>query len=112
MNGQEIYLNKPGLSRGSSTEAVLVDGKQRIAAVLAFTDGEIPVFGKYRYADIEGFPRIDPAYAGFIFAINELKTRAEVLRWYLEMNTGGTVHTADELNRVRALLSEEETTHA
>ena len=36
--------------------------------------------------------------------INNLKTKKEVLTWYLEMNTGGTVHTDDELDRVRKML--------
>jgi len=40
--------------------------------------------------------------------VNNLKTKAEVLRWYLEMNTGGVVHTQDEVDKARALLEYEE----
>jgi hypothetical protein len=29
------------------------------------------------------------------------------LEWYLQLNSGGTVHTEDELARVRLLLKEE-----
>jgi hypothetical protein len=36
-----------------------------------------------------------------------LPTRAEVLRWYLAINAGGTPHTPEELARVRELLAAE-----
>ena len=39
--------------------------------------------------------------------INDLPTKEEVLRWYLEMNAGGTPHSADEINRVNSLLAHE-----
>ena len=38
--------------------------------------------------------------------INDLKTKEEVLRWYLEMNAGGTPHSNEELGRVAAMLQE------
>lgn len=41
------------------------------------------------------------------WSVNELRTRAEVLRWYLQLNSGGVVHTEEELARVRALLEAE-----
>jgi len=39
--------------------------------------------------------------------MNDLKTRAEVLQWYIEFNAGGTPHTEAEINRVRELLKKE-----
>jgi hypothetical protein len=36
--------------------------------------------------------------------VNDLKTEAEVLRWYLEINAGGTPHTEEELDKVRKML--------
>jgi hypothetical protein len=30
-----------------------------------------------------------------------------VLKWYLEFNSGGTVHTEAELNKVRKMIEEE-----
>ena len=38
---------------------------------------------------------------------NNLKTRKEVLQWYIEMNNGGTPHTKEEINRVKILLETE-----
>jgi hypothetical protein len=39
--------------------------------------------------------------------VNELKTRREVLQWYLDLNAGGVVHTTKEIERVRELLAKE-----
>lgn len=36
--------------------------------------------------------------------INDLKTRQEVLGWYIEMNAGGTPHSKKEIARVQSLL--------
>lgn len=65
---------------------------------------EIPAFGNY-FADYTDKLRLTDA--SFRMCINDLKTRAEVLQWYLEMNSGGVVHTDEELNRVRRLLEAE-----
>ena len=38
------------------------------------------------------------------FFVNDLKTRKEVLQWYVDLNAGGTVHTEAEIDKVRKLL--------
>lgn len=38
--------------------------------------------------------------------INDLKTKREVLQWYIEMNAGGTPHSEEEIARVKKLLEE------
>ena len=45
----------------------------------------------------------DPGRAKFRFtvAIYALQTRAEVLQHYIDINAGGTPHSADEIERVR-----------
>ena len=43
----------------------------------------------------------------FVFHVNYLKTRREVLEWYLQLNGGGTPHSQKELDRVRGLLEKE-----
>lgn len=84
---------------------VLVDGKQRVEAVRAFMRDDIPAFGTL-YSNFED-PFRQGTATNFRFNVNSLRTRAEVLRWYLEINAGGVVHTDQELNRVRALLEAE-----
>lgn len=103
-SSRDIYWNHPGWMRDFKGEMVLVDGKQRLEAVRAFLRDEFEVFGsKYsEYTD-----RIRQISTDFIFHVNDLRTRAEVLQWYLDLNSGGVVHTDDELNRVRELLAKE-----
>jgi len=88
---------------------VLVDGKQRLTAALAFLNNEFAVFegqpyGGY-YEDFTG--RLSITGVSFTWHVNDLDTRAEVLQWYLDLNAGGVVHTDEELTRVRKLLEQE-----
>jgi hypothetical protein len=46
--------------------------------------------------------------ARFSWNIAGLKTRKEVLEWYLNFNSGGSVHTEQELQKVRDLLAVED----
>ena len=84
---------------------VLVDGLQRLTAVMRFMNNEIPAFGYLlnEYDDKPNWSRCN-----LIFMVNDLKTRKEVLQWYLEINTGGVVHTEEEIDKVKRLLEEEE----
>lgn len=105
-----IYFNSPAFGgphedqiKDLDDTLLCVDGLQRLTSLLRFVRNEIPLFGHY-YKDFEDRPRITQSIK---FNINGLKTRREVLQWYLEMNSGGTVHTEDELSRVRNLLVKE-----
>lgn len=100
-----IYFNSPNWNYQytDADELVCVDGLQRITAALAFLHNEIPAFGHY-YSEYEDKM---PFEVDFIFNVNDLKTRAEVLQWYIEMNTGGTPHTNKEIEKVKHLLQQE-----
>lgn len=99
-----IYFNSPAFGdseRGDLGDTILcVDGLQRLTACRRFLKNEIKVFNHY-YNEFEGSLRITQ---GLRFNVNSLKTKKEVLQWYLEFNSGGTVHTEEELNRVRKML--------
>jgi hypothetical protein len=82
----------------------LVDGKQRIEAVRAFLNGHITAFDSYIHEFEDNLPWMG---TDFVFVVNDLKTRAEVLQWYLDLNSGGVVHTEEELEKVRKLLESE-----
>jgi len=45
--------------------------------------------------------------SSFKLNVNTLQSREEVLKWCLEMNSGGTPHPQEELDRVRDLLENE-----
>jgi len=103
--GKEILTNHPHWQSGKPGEYVLVDGKQRLTAVLKFLANELVIFNQYVYADFQGIP--DAINAAFKWSVNELPTRRDVLQWYLELNSGGTVHTDEELFKVKKLLEAE-----
>lgn len=87
----------------------IIDGKQRLAAIFDWLDGKIDA------VSIEGdrftFEELKDSEALCIqsvrIKINEVRLdRASVLRFYLQLNSGGAVHTKQELDRVRKLLEE------
>jgi hypothetical protein len=104
MSGRDLYFNCPGW--GGITMDLgpleIVDGKQRMSAVFDFLDNKIGAFG-YFFKDFD--MQIFPHEYSFIVHINNLD-RAGVLQWYLDMNSGGSIHTEDELEKVRRLLKD------
>lgn len=103
-SGRDIFWNCPGWMDTFEGGLVLVDGKQRIEAVRRFMDNEIPAFGCLfnEYED-----SLSSGNASFTFHVNNLKTRKQVLQWYLDLNGGGVIHTEEELSKVRDLLKAE-----
>ena len=71
--------------------------------MLGFLNNEIPIFNTY-YKDFEDVLRT--ATHSIKFNINDLMSRKDVLKWYIEMNSGGTVHSKDEIDRVTKLMNE------
>lgn len=104
-SGDHVYLNQPGWGTTWDGPYELVDGKQRIEAACAFLRGDIPAFGHVFSEYKDTFPIMRPC---FHWQVAKLKTRADVLRWYLAINAGGTPHNPEELRRVKLLLIEEE----
>ena len=106
--GRDILFNCPFfLSTNSYDETdpilnrmVIVDGKQRLSAILGFLQDKVKAFDHY-YTDFTGSLRTANRLN---FHINELCTRKDVLQWYLELNSGGTVHTQEELDKVRKMI--------
>lgn len=98
-SGKDIYFNCPDWDAGEG-DMFLVDGKQRLTAVLAFLDNEIKVFGHY----LKEFEDNLSIMTGFNFHINSLDDK-EVLEWYISLNSG-VAHTEEELNRVRDMIEE------
>ena len=107
-SGRELTFNCPGWPNGRRIEkgsGVIVDGKQRLQAVRRFLRGEIAPFG-FPFSEWTGQMRL---HLSFSIRIGSVETRAEVLKWYLDFNAGGTQHTVEEIEKVRALLAKENT---
>lgn len=106
-SGNTIYLNNPfwrsvrNPRKGEYADYVCVDGLQRLTAASRFIHNEIPIFGSY-YSEFEDSMRVLPST--MILNVNDLKTEKEVLQWYVDMNSGGTPHTASEIERVRQMI--------
>lgn len=103
--GRTLYFNCPSwyrpVPKGDYDEYVCVDGLQRITAITRFVHNEIKVFGSL-YNEYQDSPRV--IQDTMRVNINDLKTRNEVLQWYIDMNAGGTPHSKDEIERVRAMI--------
>jgi len=106
-SSKEIYFNHPNWMGSLKGVMELVDGKQRFEAARKFMRNEISVFGSL-YRD---FTDHLPLQVSFSINVNNLKTRAEVLQWYIDLNAGGVAHTDDEISKVRAMLADCENTH-
>jgi hypothetical protein len=102
--GKDLSFNRPGWSFSSAEGPYqILDGLQRLTAAMMFMRGELPAFGR-RVGEFTGHPRM---WVSFRWRVFELPTRADVLRYYLDMNAGGTPHAESEIERVRALLAKE-----
>lgn len=77
---------------------VLVDGLQRVTAARKFLAGDLRVYG-HTVDELGGIGKL-PNWVEFIWTVNNLKNERDWLRWYVEINSGGTPHTDDELNKV------------
>ena len=108
-SGRVIYFNKPSWRSQNDIKGyddfVIVDGLQRLTALLRFVDDDLPIFGNRRSQFGERI-RMARCESNLKFNINNLKTKQEVLTWYLEMNTGGTVHTEAEISKVQKMLKD------
>lgn len=98
-----LQFNHPGWMYSWKGEFVCVDGLQRLTALLKFLNNGLPVFNGNYLKDFDDPDRLCRRY-DIQIRVNDLKTRKEVLKWYLEMNDGGTPHTSEEINKVKELL--------
>lgn len=108
-----IYFNCPDFSMGSCTKIKnadklpmqCLDGLQRLTAIRKFLRNDLPIFnGNYLndFEDKDVILRMHPIR----FNVNNIQTKKEIIQWYLDYNDGGTVHSKEELDRVRKLLKE------
>lgn len=110
-SGRNILFNNPNwtyIKNDSYNDFVLVDGLQRITAVTKFMNNKLAVFGGNLLQDFTGtigdIKRQILRGQMFKVYINDLQSKKEVLQWYLDLNSGGVVHSQEELNRVRKLI--------
>lgn len=107
-SGIELHWNCPGWSIMPTGAMEIVDGKQRLSAVLDFLNNKIAAFG-YNFSQMDGKPHI---HARFKIKIADFEDPLDVANWYLALNTGGTYHTEEDIKIARdyrdSLLKEKE----
>jgi hypothetical protein len=103
-----LWIWHPPEVMGNGPRPELIDGKQRLTALLKWWHGEIPADADGRMIWVHDTDKRFRVYHSIHLTFVRLADRADVLRFYLRLNGGGTPHSPDELARVRALLDEEE----
>lgn len=94
----ENHAYKGELPRGFQC----IDGLQRLTTVIEFMKGNIKPFG-LTPQDLELSEFNVKSRFRFLFQIYDFANRADLLQHYLDLNAGGTPHSKEEIERVRAL---------
>ena len=103
-----ILFNSPYFDRlsGETTDLPLtmqcIDGLQRLTSVRMFMEGEVKIFGGMTVNDLTD-THFDARRHRMRFSVFTFKKRRELLQFYLDLNSGGVVHSAEEIARVTAL---------
>lgn len=110
VSGLLIQFNSPSWSDVTKADTDLppglqcVDGLQRFTAITEFVKGNVKPFG-YSAKEL-----LSTAYSPRKFyvkvAVYDFTSREQLLTQYLDLNAGGTPHSAAEIERVRGLLAE------
>lgn len=84
----------------------IIDGLQRVTAIQDFVDGKFKIFDdRFGYNDFDlsvySFKRHTVRLQVYTF-----KNKADLLKYYIAINSGGVVHSNDEINRVKEMLKE------
>ena len=107
--GRDIWFNSINWGNSKEQEVQIVDGLQRLTAMRMFLHNEVKAFGQ-THEEFHPEDKREMGWninAGLRFHVNNLATRAQVLKWYLDLNSGGSPHTPSEIMRVRNLLESE-----
>lgn len=94
-------------------KCVVVDGLQRLTSIIDFIDGKIKLFdNQVSFNDIKEHE--DKVFMRQVFNQSMIKIRtihitnyAELLEFYINFNSGGTVHSETEIQRIKDLLEKE-----
>lgn len=111
---RRVLMNCPGwLGDGRPGDDIpqmtfqCVDGLQRVTAVQMYAGGELEVFGGRTISDFKGTPFAAQRFR-MQMVVMEIGSRRDLLQMYLDLNAGGSVHSPQELQRVRELLAQEQ----
>jgi len=109
-NGFIIQFNCPNFEDEEYTGELprgiqCIDGLQRLTTVIEFMKGNLKPFG-FTPVDLERSEFMVKSRFRFTFQIYDFRHRVDLLQHYLDLNTGGTPHSAEEIERVRKLQND------
>lgn len=85
---------------------VCIDGLQRITAILLFLEDDLAIFdGKVKASDLIG-TTFSPKMFKIQIKMYNFEKRKELLEFYVKLNSGGTIHSKEEIEKVKNLISE------
>lgn len=99
--GRDIYFNCSSWQGAYNTPIYCVDGLQRLTAAREFMKNEFPIFGNHFYEDFE-----DKIRVSFVFNVLNIRSKRELLKIYLDFNSGGTIHSKEELEKVKKMIED------
>lgn len=95
ISGRSIFLNGKDWETDGTAPLEVVDGKQRLVSICLYLNNKVKAYGCY-LNETDG--KLNQNTGTYIdIYIHSLKTDKEVVQWYLDLNEGGTVHTAADL---------------
>lgn len=80
-----------------------IDGLQRLTAILKLMNGEIKPFGLTLDDLARSSFSVKRGMYRFRTEVYTFQNKADLLQHYLDLNTGGTPHSQEEIERVRAM---------
>ena len=102
--GRVVYFNCSSWGRGYNTPVYCLDGLQRITTVLKFMRNELPAFG-HTFKQFDGLLR-GLANDRFQVHMLNIENKKDLLKVYLDFNSGGTPHNPKELDRVAKMIQD------
>lgn len=113
----DLFMANPNVIQNADerlkNKVIVVDGLQRLTAIFAFIDGKIKLFdNQVSYQDIlqyedKSFMRNIFNKSLIVLKIINIANYAELLEFYINFNSGGTVHDTKEIERIKKMLSDE-----
>lgn len=105
-SGLMIQFNSPAWDNNGYTGELpktteCIDGLQRLTAIRKYMGGEICAFG--HRVDFYAGTSFDARRYRFRVAVHAFQSRDDLLQYYIDLNAGGTPHSAEEIARVIAL---------
>lgn len=99
------YFTDKTLQGLNGGDILCVDGLQRMTAMKYFMDGKFKVFERYYAEDLKK-TKFDLKRYTFKLEIFDIPSKKELIRFYLDLNTGGVVHSDEEIERVSNMMNE------